>query len=101
WTRAKNLVAGVPLHEPQPQAIMLTDASLCGWGAHVGDQVASGIWSHRQQGEHINVLELMAVRLGLLTFLPLLANKVVQVQADNTTALAYLKKGGGTHSSRL
>src|SRR5207253_813479 len=44
WTKPKNLVAGVPLHEPQPQATMLTDASLCGWGAHVGDRVASGVW---------------------------------------------------------
>src|SRR5207253_1604098 len=101
WTKPQNLIAGVPLHEPQPQATMMTDASLRGWGAHVGDRVASGIWSHRQQGEHINVLELMAIRQGLLSFLPILSNKIVQVQADNTTALAYLKKGGGTHSSRL
>src|SRR5207253_1507868 len=96
WTRPLNVAAGVPLHDPHPQVVMLADASLSGWGAHVGDLVASGVWSVRQQGEHINVLELQAIRQGLLAFLPLLANKVVQVRADNTTALAYLKKGGGT-----
>ena len=79
WTKPQNLLAGVLLHEPQPQAIMMTDASLRGWGAHVEDQVASGIWSHCQQGEHINVLELMAIRQGLLSFLSLLSNKIVQV----------------------
>src|SRR5207253_4310463 len=27
WTKPQNLIAGVPLHEPQPQATMMTDAS--------------------------------------------------------------------------
>src|SRR5207253_6833498 len=101
WAKASNVLPGVPLHEPHPELVMMTDASLQGWGAHVGDQVASGVWSVRQQKLHVNVLELLAIRHGISAFLPLLQGKAVQVRADNTTALAYLKKGGGTHSERL
>jgi hypothetical protein len=80
---------------------MFSDASMEGWGVHLLDFQASGLWPRRHLRLHINELELRAVLKGLQTFLPLLEGKTVLVQSDNTTALAYIKKGGGTHSSRL
>ena len=43
----------------------------------------------------------MAIRLGLQYFLPQLLDQVVAVFSDNVTAIAYLRKQGGTVSPRL
>ena len=45
--------------------------------------------------------ELLAVLLGISHFLPLLKNNVVALFADNTTAISYLKKSGGTKLESL
>lgn len=101
WMDASNLLPGVPLHEPAPHDILFTDASLEGWGAHLSAHRVAGSWTPSQQLLHINVLELTAVLLALREFLPFCRNRVIQVQTDNTTAVSYLRKGGGTHSASL
>ncbi|XP_068229535.1 uncharacterized protein [Palaemon carinicauda] len=50
---------------------------------------------------HINVKELVAIHLALMHFQEEVQNKLVQVNADNTTALAYIRKQGGTSSDSL
>ena len=45
---------------------------------------------------HINVLELIAAELGLKSFLKGRFNTAVHLKVDNTTALSYLSKMGGT-----
>ena len=42
-----------------------TDASLEGWGAHVEKEVTGGRWLPEERDDHINVLELKAILLGL------------------------------------
>ena len=49
----------------------------------------------------INHRELLAVLYRVQGFLPLLRHRSVSLFADNTTALAYLRNQGGTHSSLL
>ena len=39
-----------------------TDVSTKGWGAHFKGISTGGKWSKKEQGHHINVLELMAVK---------------------------------------
>ena len=73
----------------------------CRLGAHLGDQVVSGRWSPKQRLSSINHRELLAMLYALQRFLPLVRNKSVAVFADYTTALAYLKKQGGTRSAIL
>ena len=45
--------------------------------------------------------ELMAIERGLKEFAPFLYSHSVAVFSDNTTALAYLRNQGGTHSCPL
>ncbi|XP_070181208.1 uncharacterized protein [Littorina saxatilis] len=92
---------GVPIVPPPPQNNLFTDASLSGWGAHLADQTASGVWNVSQTSWHINVLELEAVALGLRAFLPLLEDSHVKVHTDNMTVAAYLNRQGGTRSQVL
>ena len=68
WLNRDFLFTMVPLCRPQPDLFLFTDVSLVGWGAHMGDLSASGLWSAYWQTQHINVLELRAVMLALKSF---------------------------------
>ena len=50
---------------------------------------------------HINFLELLAIYKAFRAFEHLLCGRVVQVASDNTIAIFYLNKQGGTHSLHL
>ena len=100
WTLPERFL-GVPLLPPEPTLSLCTDASTVGWGAHLEQEDISGIWSQPQSQEHINTLELMAVKLSLQHFATALRDRCVRLYCDNATAVAYLKKEGGTHSPSL
>lgn len=77
---------------------MHTDASLLGWGATIGEKTTGGEWSTMEKENHINLLELKAVLLGLQSLCNTLSNCHIKVLTDNTTAVAYLRNMGGSHS---
>lgn len=78
-----------------------SDASKTGWGAfHHGDR-AKGMWSFEEAKLHINELELLAALFALKCFASNLSNVKIIMRVDNTTAMAYINKMGGTHSKRL
>ncbi|KAK3886178.1 hypothetical protein Pcinc_009638 [Petrolisthes cinctipes] len=81
--------------------LILLDASNLGWGASVLHNSVSSLWIPHKRSLHINLLELRAVRLGLLHFREQVHGKTVAVFSDNTTALSYLAKEGGTCSGPL
>lgn len=60
-----------------------------------------GQWPTSLASHHINSLELLVIFLALQKFQPQLQGQVVQVFSDNTTAVAYLNKQGGTVSRSL
>ena len=101
WTCRENVMAGKTLQPFQAQVTLYTDSSKSGWGAHVGDQTVSGLWSEQEARLHINWLELEAIRLALLHFQHLVEHKHVLIMCDNKTAVAYLNKEGGTRSHSL
>ena len=101
WWTLPERFAGVPLQAPDPTMSLCTDASTAGWGAHLDQDEVAGVWSHLQSEEHINQLELTAVKLAVRHFAPLLKGHRVRLYCDNATAIAYLKKEGGTHSESL
>lgn len=101
WSEEANLLVGQSLLQASPDLCLYTDASSEGWGASVLHQSTSGTWSIQERSLHINLLELRAIRLGLLHFKDMFRGKTVAIFSDNATALAYINKQGGTRSSSL
>ena len=101
WSDMGNLLQGQSFGSPIPDIHATSDASTKGWGMTLATHSVQGSWTPEEQRLHINLLELRAIRLGLAHFQALVKDKVVSVVADNTTALAYIKKGGGTVSLSL
>ena len=62
-----------------------TDASKLGWGASALDQVTEERWSPAESEQHINVLELKAVLLGLQSLCKAKQDCHINVLSDNTT----------------
>ena len=101
WLHLPRLSLGVSLRQVSPDLHFWSDASDVGWGAHLGCQVASGLWATQQAALSSNARELLAVQLGLFQFRSALQGRTVTVFCDNTTAVAYLRKAGGTRSPLL
>ena len=101
WLNEQNVLEGQPLHPLQHALQLFTDASNEGWGTHLGDFTARGVWSKPESHLHINFLELKAVLLALKSFEPLCKGHIVLVATDNTTVVSYIIKQGGMRSGSL
>jgi hypothetical protein len=101
WNNQATLRSGVPLHPPQHQLTLTSDASQDGWGAFLEGRRVSGIWSQEEKTLHISLLELRAVRLALQELQSFVERKAIRVLADNTSAVAYIRNQGGTRSLSL
>ena len=101
WSDVSHLQAGLPLESHRPHLFLFTDASDTGWGVSLGDDQLSGLWSQDCSNFSINHRELLAVLFAIRGFLPCLQGQMVALYADNNTALAYLRKQGGTRSQTL
>ncbi len=103
WWTEYSFREGRPLRWPQQALTIESDASKRGWGAHSThqDQTTGGIWNREEATHHINWLELKAAFLGLQTFAQNLSNVHIHLLMDNTVAIAYLNRLGGTRSYAL
>lgn len=101
WTCQDHLLQGMPIHHLDPDFLLFTDASRHGWGAHLVELQASGIWDRDEALHHINWLELRAVWLGLLAFHERVSGSAVRVMSDNSTVVGYIRNQGGTRSRSL
>ena len=101
WLDEENVLTGQPLHPMQNALQIFTDASKEGWGAHLNEHTARGVWSLPESKLHINYLELKAVFLTLKEFRTLCSDKIVLVATDNTTVVSYINKEGGLKSGTL
>ena len=81
-----------------PDRTIYCDASSEGWGASFEGKKTGGRWSFDEMNYHINVLELMAIEYALKSLCKDFQNEGISILSDNTTAIAYLKNGGGTRS---
>ncbi|KAL7286871.1 hypothetical protein TKK_0019005 [Trichogramma kaykai] len=93
--RTKNIQDS--LHEKE----IYSDASLTGWGAVYEDKRAHGFWSPEEREQHINLLELKAALFGLKCFTATDRDCRILLRIDNTTAISYINKMGGTHFKHL
>ena len=100
WWLKEGINSHKPISHGNPDVIIQTDASNKGWGALLPSTKldTQGLWSIEEQENHINVLELKAALLGIKALCVNLSNCHLQVQIDNTTAVAYINNMGGTHS---
>ena len=99
WSEDSHLLVGLPLGEDLPDLFLYSDASDQSWGAALGNLHLSGVWSPLCSSFSINHRELLAILYAVQGFLPYLRGRVVALYSDNSTALAYLRKQGGTCSS--
>ena len=84
-----------------PELRLYSDASRSGWGAHLLDQSALGLWSKGETSLHINILEMKALFLALQAFQDTITSQQVTAMCDNSTVVAYVNKHGGTVSDSL
>ena len=95
------MLRGQPLHPLQHALQIFTDASNVGWGAHLEDATAKGVWSEPESRLHINFLELKAIFLALKSFEPLCKDQIIPIATNNTTVVSYINKEGGMRSGSL
>lgn len=102
WSTCPKLLPSSPIKDFVPDLTLHTDASKSGYGGILSSgQSVSGTWTDEEGLLHINYLELKAIQLCFLSFLPLVRNKYVNLMSDNNTAVTYFNKIGGTHSLAL
>ncbi len=81
--------------------MITTDASMTGWGAVFEGRPASGEWTGEFLSWHINCLELRAVFLALMYFLPVLGGHHIIVRMDNMAVVSHINRQGGSRSCTL
>lgn len=101
WLSQVRLWNGRSILPPEPQEVVTSDASDAGWGAVWREQSTGGRWSADERAMHINYRELLAAFLALKSFLRNARDVHILFQCDNSTAVAYLNKQGGTASRDL
>ena len=103
WINTKRFETGTPIHPPDPKYFLYTDASHFGWGAHLEPMSLSfhGRWTEDQSQLHINMLEMMAIRLALKQAITFIHHSCIMISTDNTTVVSYINKQGGTHYPNL
>ena len=93
-TATKNILLG------KPSIILESDASKSGWGGcqirGTSREKTGGNWSPLETEKHINYLELLAAWFVIQCFCKSTTNSHIKILCDNTTAVAYLNKMGGT-----
>ena len=99
WWRVEGVYSTKRLHQDNPSYIMRTDASGIGYGAVMNDIATQGLWSEEERRDHINVLEIRAVLLGLQSLCKSLSQCHIRAEVDNMTAVSYINNMGGTHSA--
>ena len=81
-----------------PSMWLQSDASNSGWGgliANCNHSRTGGQWSTDESKLHINAKELLAAFYTLKSLCRNISHTHVQLQIDNTTAVAYINNRGG------
>ena len=99
WMDTNRFVQGIPIHPPDSNVFLYTDARHFGWGVHLEPMSLSvhGCWSEDQSQLHINMLEIMAIRFALIRALKYIRHSCVMTSTDNTAFVSYTNKQGNTH----
>ena len=82
----------------EPHSIFETDASQTGWGARREEMKTQGIWSRSQKCQHIDCLDLLSVRWGLLSLCNAEHDIHLCIKSGNVTAVSFINSIGGCKS---
>ena len=97
WIENIKMQNGRPMTLREPEMIIYSDAaSSWGWGAECQGQKTGGQWKKEEVDLHINILELLAAKFALKSFLSLRTVKSVHLMMDNTAAMRNIINMGGT-----
>ena len=92
---------GKTIMAEKPSVVIESDASTRGWGATCEGVRTGGPWSPEESQWHINCLEALAAFHAVKCFVRDKKSITVLLRLDNTTAVAYVNKLGGTVSPQL
>ena len=99
WLQQERWSLGIPLQVPPP-SLLYTNASMTCWGAHLQDLTPAGVWSQKEEKKLcIILLEMKAVQLPPIAFLPRVLGESVILMSNNATVVVFLKKQEGMVSS--
>ena len=101
WMDRSVYVPGRNMFEAEPALTICADASLTGWGAVCGETSTGMTWTSEESSLHINVLELQAAFNALQSFAGFESNCTIRLRLDNSTAVSYINRVGGTRSHAL
>ena len=101
WIDHLNAWNGKTIMAEKPSLVIESDASNQGWGATSEGVHTGGPWSPEESQWHINCLETLAAFHAVRCFVRDKKSITVLLRLDNTTAVAYVNKLGGTVSPRL
>ncbi len=101
WRDPAFLRSGVRIGATHRRHMVTTDGSMTGWGAVFEGRPASGEWTGEFLSWHINCLELRAVFLALMYFLPVLGGHHIMVRTDNMAVVSHINRQGGSQSHTL
>ena len=82
---------------PNPDITIHTDAGLTGWKITNGISSSRGLW-HKTELDHINVLKLKTIVIGIYTYCKNKNFLHVRVMCGNVTPIAYINNMGGIKS---
>ena len=84
WINPNRFEIGTTIHPPDPKFFLYTDASHFGWGAHLEPTTLSfhGRWTEDQSQFHINMLEMMAIRLALKQAITFIHHSYIMISTD-------------------
>ncbi len=98
WRDPAFFRSGVRIGAIHHRHMVTTDTSMTGWGAVFEGRPASGEWTGKFLSWHINCLELRAVFLALMYFLPVLRGHHIIVRTDNMAVVSHTNRQGGSRS---
>ena len=96
WTSCSLSLPSRTLSPFSADLVLTSDASGGGWGAWTSSSSVFGKWSLSEAKLHINILELKSVLLSFQSLFSTTFSCSILVKSDNTTAIAYINKQGGT-----
>lgn len=101
WWEKINEKSQNSIRSPKFRLEIRSDASRSGWGAICENKRSHGFWNTRERESHINFLELTAAFFALKCFATQLQKCDILLRMDNTTAIAYINRMGGTRVKNL